>query len=232
MCLPAFAQDPIFGDEQLSLRQAIKDGLKDIPNYYTEPFRWEKKDFFRASIITGSTIVLMGIDPNIQQHVQAGKTDKLLPTARFIDPLGSYLSILPIISFWGVGMLTENARAVNTSYHAAEAWAFSAVTVQLIKIGVGRSRPDQNLGAYQFKPFSFERKNWSMPSNHSALAFAVGTTIAKRSDKTWVKILCYSTAGALAAGRVIQNKHHTSDIVLGTAIGFFSATWVIKQKAS
>jgi hypothetical protein len=45
----------------------------------------------------------------------------------------------------------------------------------------------------------------------------------------WLKILAYVPAALSVIGRVYLDKHWTSDVFLGGAIGYLTATWVVDQ---
>jgi hypothetical protein len=51
----------------------------------------------------------------------------------------------------------------------------------------------------------------------------VATTIADQSDKPFIDISAYSLATLAALSRVHDNKHWISDVLIGSAIGYFVA---------
>ncbi|HLW07688.1 MAG TPA: phosphatase PAP2 family protein, partial [Marinilabiliaceae bacterium] len=57
----------------------------------------------------------------------------------------------------------------------------------------------------------------SLPSGHASLAFAVFTPFAENYSR-WL----YAIPISVAFGRVYQNKHWFSDVVVGSSIGFIS----------
>ena len=88
----------------------------------------------------------------------------------------------------------------------------------LIKSVVGRVRPSDSQDPYQFKIFSFS--DASMPSGHSAVAFSWATIIADEYDLGGIT---YPLAALCAWARVYKSAHWPSDVLIGSAIGFFSA---------
>jgi len=87
----------------------------------------------------------------------------------------------------------------------------------------GRARPSTGESSHSFHPFSTRSRFASFPSGHASSAFAVATVIADQSNKTYIDVLAYSLATLVAISRVHIDKHWASDILVGSAIGYFVA---------
>jgi len=101
----------------------------------------------------------------------------------------------------------------------------ASVTTGLSKFAFGRSRPDGYDEHGDWKPFS---GNNSMPSGHSSVAFAMATVLADRYPRH--KLLYYGLATSVALARVQSDRHFTSDVFVGGAIGVYSARRVLQNK--
>ena len=104
----------------------------------------------------------------------------------------------------------------------------TTLVVVPMKWATGRIRPFQlepSDSPYRFEPFSFKGYNRSLPSGHATLSFMTATVISRHTKKTWIKVLAYTVATAVAVSRVTYNRHHPSDVglgaVLGITIGFY-----------
>jgi membrane-associated phospholipid phosphatase len=86
----------------------------------------------------------------------------------------------------------------------AEAFASSMAVVYVLKPTIDRTRPD---GGHQ-----------SFPSGHAASAFA-GAAFLQRRYGWRFGIPAYALASFVAYSRVEANRHFTSDVVAGAAIG-------------
>src|SRR5262249_34550370 len=106
------------------------------------------------------------------------------------------------------------------AFDAAMSGILSGGMTDVVKLIVGRARPEQGLGAAHFDPFGGDK---SFPSGHTTMAFAVGSVIAAHSDQVWVKISAYSLASLVAFARVYHDAHWSSDVaasaLLGTVVG-------------
>ena len=89
-----------------------------------------------------------------------------------------------------------------------------------------------SLGANQASKHLFrrmrpdERGHSSYPSGHSVTAFMTAHCLHKEYGETvspWFSVAGYSFAVATGAMRVIQKRHHISDVLCGAGIGIFIA---------
>lgn len=64
----------------------------------------------------------------------------------------------------------------------------------------------------------------SMPSGHTAAAFAMATALAWR----WPKARClwYLLAGGVGIARMLVDRHFLSDVILGALLGVVASTLV------
>jgi len=104
-----------------------------------------------------------------------------------------------------------------------ESWLTTGIIVRGLKSVAGRARPWTGESSHSFHPFSTKSRFASFPSGHASSAFAVATVIADQSKKVYIDILAYSLASVAAFSRVHLDKHWASDILVGSAIGYFVA---------
>ena len=108
---------------------------------------------------------------------------------------------------YAVGRLTRSPRMAQFGSELFRAQVLTQATVQAVKFGAGRQRPD---GTSQ-----------SFPSGHSAAAFATATVI--HHEFGWkAGIPAYAVAGFVASSRVQMRRHYISDVIAGATVGILA----------
>ncbi|MCH8567862.1 MAG: phosphatase PAP2 family protein [Balneolales bacterium] len=103
----------------------------------------------------------------------------------------------------------------------------SVAITYLLKLSLGRSRPDMLLGDgfYGFFGFQTDRLFHSMPSGHAsavaALASAVYFFKPGGREVSWVIV----AAVIISAGRIILGEHYASDVIAGIWVGTLTVYW-------
>lgn len=125
-----------------------------------------------------------------------------------------YLRFASIPFIYGLDWLGENAKTDIKNRTAilikAEILMFTSVT--LLKNSTHVVRPDGS-------------NDKSFPSGHTAQAF-LGAVMIQREygDKSiWYPVAAYTVATSVGVLRVLNNRHYTSDVLVGAGIGMLSA---------
>jgi membrane-associated phospholipid phosphatase len=93
----------------------------------------------------------------------------------------------------------------------------SAITNGLVKSLFGRVRPPEHFTDDEPLPYGMRRPiTSSFPSGHAATAFMSAVLLSKG---TRAGPFYFSLAALVAASRVYTRMHHTSDVVVGAALG-------------
>jgi membrane-associated phospholipid phosphatase len=124
------------------------------------------------------------------------------------------------------GELAGTRDLKRVMLHAGAAAALATGISSSLKYTIGRSRPPVAGDPVQFRPFSGSN---SFPSGHTAVAFAIATSIADETDDSWSDVALYGAATLTAMSRINDDRHWTSDVLIGGLIGHLSARWVSKQ---
>jgi membrane-associated phospholipid phosphatase len=154
---------------------------------------------------------------NFVREQQGGILDQL---SNITDAGGEKTIVVPaaVLTYGAARFLLKNERLEVTSLKAMQSVVVTALATEGLKHLAGRSRPFTDQGAYIFHTFPGGDDQYkSLPSGHASLAFALFTPFAEEYSR-WIYIIPVS----VAAGRVYQNKHWLSDVVLGGGMGFIS----------
>jgi membrane-associated phospholipid phosphatase len=127
-------------------------------------------------------------------------------------------SAVPWAGFVGAGLLAldgSDPRRSRTGYAAVEAGLSAVVMSTGLKYAMGRPRPNSGASKWDLQPFDGKPYD-SMPSNHTALAWAVATPFALEYRAPWL----YGVAALTNLARTGKQSHWFSDTVAGSVLGY------------
>lgn len=248
-CLPAWAQaenldavtdrpsrevsenkDPQ-GEAEVELnKEYFKGYLSDLKNIVTAPVRWDAADWITAVAITGVAAGLYDNDSKIQKWVldhKTATTDKIGDDATLV---GHGALTAPIVGgMYLYGYLADDGKMRKTSLLSVESFVLTGVFVQVLKNGTGRHRPYTGDPPHTWDGPRLHNSgaNMSFPSGHASSAFAIASVIASEYNNIIVPTLAYGVAAITAVNRISHNAHWSSDVFVGSAIGYFTGKAVV-----
>src|SRR5207248_9076492 len=189
--------------------------LQDQKNFWTSPLRMRAGSALGTAAfgVTIGGLAAAGGDTSIEKH---------LPTSTSIIDKSRSFSDYAAAGFAGVagaayvvGKLSHNDHMVETGFLSGEAALNTFGMTEAAKYGFGRQRPLEGTGQGNF--FSGGR---SFSSEHAALAWSIGTVVAQEYPGWMTKMLAYGGAAGVSAARVTAREHFTSDVLVGSALGY------------
>jgi membrane-associated phospholipid phosphatase len=204
-------------DLQLNCEGSKDPGIfRDLLAIYKSPIEFNKKDLCFLLIIGGSLFL---VDQGIYNSINGGpKTPEDWGTGKFISSFGDGLPALGICGLISI-------KDPRTGYLAVNAVAYSGLACYTLKLALGRARPWTGEGPYAFHGVGINDSYNSMPSGHSAVAFALATVLAKQYPEH--KYIFYTCACIIGLSRIYVHSHWPSDVFIGAAIGIWSANQVM-----
>jgi len=141
---------------------------------------------------------------------------------RWLNRLGGGMNPPMIMIFYLVaGMLFRRPVWIQWALAMVATGLSGGVLIHVLKILVGRSRPELWLGAFHHVGPSSS----SFPSGHTMGAFAIGAVLFFGSKSWPFRIAALLLAGSVASSRVVAFRHWPSDVVasalLGMLLGWF-----------
>ncbi|HEY7482716.1 MAG TPA: phosphatase PAP2 family protein [Gemmatimonadales bacterium] len=185
-------------------------------------------------LISGKTVALTGLlfgaallgDGSVRQEVQEHRGATTNSLAKIGKTLGEWQFLVPTISAGLLaGQLSGSRDLKRVMLHAGAATVLATGVTTGLKYSIGRTRPGSG-DPDQFRPFSGSN---SFPSGHTAAAFALATSIADQTGDSWSDVILYSAATLTALSRVNDDRHWTSDVLIGALIGHLSGRWVARR---
>jgi membrane-associated phospholipid phosphatase len=128
--------------------------------------------------------------------------------------------------------VTHHDLLRHTGVLAAEAMADGLILEKPLAYAIDRERPNQANGQGRFWPHG--TRTWpdgqSMPSEHAVNAWAFAHVVAGQYNGWLTRLSVYSLASAVSVSRVIARDHFPSDVVVGSALGYFVGGYVVHRR--
>ncbi len=205
--------------------------FNESKSYLAQPAKWDGNDWLKIGAIGAATVLFMQIDEPVRNELIKDRSYiKSVPIegGRIWGEVYTTVGISGI--YYLLGQINENNSYKKIGFEILQSCIYSALITQSMKMIIGRARPYQNEGAFSFKPLNISGDDrWALPSGHTTLAFSLSTVLAKNSESTLTKIICYIPALLTAASRTSQDKHWISDVFLGAVIGYSVAEFVTSK---
>lgn len=190
----------------------------DIARVFTAPARWQAKQWgiFSAEVLGVAFVSIF--DSQLRTAVLRSNRPIADDIATIFEPFGTWASFVVLAGFYAGGAAAKDDKARGVALDGLSASIIASVIVTpTMKIIFGRSRPNQDLGPYDFHPF---HGGASFPSGHVTQAFAVASVIATEYKQPWVQVVCYVPATLVGYARMRHDAHWGSDVVAGALIGY------------
>ncbi len=177
--------------------------------------------WWHGAVAVGGLSALMLVDHPVQryaQHNSGAGADNVAGVVRHFGQPEVYGTVT--LGLLAAGLATGRPEITRTGARLAASLVLAGAAVQAGKFALGRPRPEQSLDADGYTPFSGQV---AMPSGHSALSFALATSLADDIHRPWATVGLYGVATAVAWSRVNDNRHWLTDVAAGALVGITSA---------
>ena len=199
--------------------------ILDTKEVFTAPAHWSMRDWTVLGGIVAGIGTVAVFDEDIERAIRRARNNTVTNIFDNVQPLGNEYAIGIVGTFYIYGEFFKDPRAKTTALDAISATAIaSGIVTNSFKYVIGRGRPTDGRGAYNFRPFSGQD---SFSSGHTTEAFALASVISEHYDSLWVQVPAYGLASAVGYARLNNNRHWPSDVLAGAAIGTFVGKTVV-----
>ncbi len=194
----------------------------DVVRTDTNPLHWRSDSLVKLTAVLGAGLAAFAAEEGVRDWAVRNRDTGAAKTLVQFRHLGNGFAALGI----GGGMLLGGEvfgkpGLTRTGFLALEAYVAGAILDGAGKFFFGRARPYTDEGHATFHPFTFLSRHSSLPSGHATTAFSLATVIAERTRGVVADVACYGVATLVAWSRVQGDVHWLSDVVLGSALGYF-----------
>lgn len=205
-------------------RRFFKNAVRDQLAIWSAPFRPRNYHAKWAVPLGVGFGALLATDRSTTRWVRPN--GGLPVVSRDVSWVGKPYATLGVAgAFYAAGRLTRNARARETGVLAAEALVDTGIVTEVLKFSTQRLRPNSENGSGEF---------WdggsSFPSGHSSSVWALATVVGyEYRHNPWIKYGAFTAATAVSMSRYSGRNHFLTDIVVGSALGFYIGRFVFHR---
>ena len=206
-------------------RDLVPNMLIDQENFWTGPLRIRLGAVNWLVPSAAFTAALIGSDTSIEKELPTNSN--LIQRSQDLSNFGlaSLAGTAGAFYFWG--RFTQDDHARETGWLSGEALADGVLVSSLMQHATGRERPLEGRGRGRFW-----QGGTSFPSDHSAAAWALATVLAHEYPGWLTQLLAYGTATTVSVARVTGRKHFSSDVFIGSALGWYMGRQVYRAHHS
>ncbi len=192
----------------------LKNIALDQKAIWTSPSHLSFQDATWLVPLGGLTAGLLATDRDTSRHLSnsPGRLDR----SRKLSDLGAASLIGAAGGLYLWGKVTHDDHRRETGLLAGEALLNGLAVNTAVQLATGRERPSQDFGRGRFG-----QSGRSFPSDHAMAAWSVASVIGHEYPGPLTKVLAYGLASAVSASRVTGKEHFPSDVLVGSAIGWF-----------
>lgn len=213
---PATAQSRsmLFTPGSVEIKSLPKNLFVDQVDFWTAPAHMGQKQWEWAApaIIAGAGLI--AADNNIEKHVPRSSTT--VSHAVTASNAGVAALAGAGAGLFALGHLKGDDHERETGILAGEAAIGAFLDTEAFKYAAGRERPFTGSGTGRF----FVGGD-SFPSVHASVGWAIASVIAHEYPGFLSQVLSYGVAGGVSAARWGGQKHFASDLVIGSALGWY-----------
>ena len=190
----------------------IKHLAEDQKTFWTSPMRFRKKDIGWAVPFAGATAAFVASDSWVSKQVRPGH----IGASRTVSDYAAYSLIGAAGGAFLFGHMTGNDHMSETGFLSGEAALNSTTAAYFIKSITRRPRPFEAGGSG-----SFFKGGDSFPSEHAAISWSVASVLAHEYPGPLTQLLAYGLASTVSLTRVTGRQHFPSDVIVGSALGWY-----------
>jgi len=203
---------------------------RDAKYIFTSPQRVDKSHLIPIIVASGLTVGLMAVDEDVREYARNHHNQEASEfLSIYIAPLGDGRYGVGICSlFYIEGLCFHNEKAKQTGTMGLESMACAGTLSFLGKLFIGRHRPKDNKGAFDYTGPSSKSYKSSFPSGHVTVTFSLASVIAEQYDNIFVNTLVYGAASGVGFQRIYDDEHWLSDVFAGAMLGTLIGKTIVK----
>jgi Capsule assembly protein Wzi/PAP2 superfamily len=221
---PAYPSPAASGEMSpgVDIKSLPKNLFLDQKNFFKAPFHMKEKqlEWVVPAILIGGGLIAS--DKTLENHVPTNPA-----TVSHADTASN--AGVGVLAGAGAGLfllghLQKNDQKRETGILAGEAAIGAFLDTEVFKYATGRERPFGGTS-----PGRFFVGGDSFPSAHASVSWAIASVIAHEYPGPLTQLLAYGVAGGVSASRWAAQKHFASEVIIGSALGWYMGRQVFNS---
>lgn len=218
----------------------------DLKQSVTAPLHQTGKQWKQIGVYAASVTALSLIaDEPVQRSASASynHSKTISGISDYVTKFGGRYEVYSLAALGGYGFIFNNKKMQTTTLLATQSYITAGLIETAVKAISGRQRPSYyNPKHIESEPtfhgpffkkgidVSGHAVNSSFPSGHTTVIFAAATVFAKEyKNILWVPVAAYGAASLVGLSRITENKHWTTDVLVGATLGYLCGTKVVNN---
>jgi hypothetical protein len=197
----------------------------DQARFWTSPLHMNESNWQWAVPLVMVGAGLIASDQSIENHVPTNPS--LVSHAATASNAGLAAMAGAGTGLFLLGHLHNDDQQRETGLLSGEAAIDALVDTEIFSLAAGRNRPFSGSGSGRF----FDGGD-SFPSQHAAVSWAIASVIAHEYPGPLTQLLAYGAASGISIARFIGQKHYASDVVIGSALGWYLGRQVFRTQSA
>ena len=216
------AQPVVFSPGPVQIKSLPKNLFLDQKNFWTTPFHMTDADLHLVVPLAFAGAALIASDTAIEKHVPTSPST----VSHAVTASNAGLATMAGIGggMFLLGHYSNNDQERETGLLSGEAGIDALLDTEVFKYAFGRERPFTGNGRGRFF-----QGGVSFPSEHASISWAIASVIAHEYPGPLTEILAYGLAGGVSAARIVGHQHFASDVILGSALGWYLGRQVFRS---
>ncbi|HEX3740543.1 MAG TPA: capsule assembly Wzi family protein [Terriglobales bacterium] len=186
--------------------------VQDQRSFWLAPMHFHKQDLEWIVPFAGVTTGFVEGDSWISKQIPVGEINR----SKTFSNYATYSLIGAGAGSFLLGHIKNDDQMSEAGLLSGEAAINATAISYLLKDATQRQRPYSANGSGQF----FQSGD-SFPSEHAAIAWSIASVMAHEYPGTLTKVLAYGLAAGISATRVTGQQHFPSDVIVGSALGWY-----------
>jgi hypothetical protein len=205
------------------------DTATDYGPYWTTPLRWQEKEWGIFWTVMGVTGALVLIDQPLFKSIDTKNFESINTPLNAFHEFGQWQTTALVVgSTYISSYLLEDPKLERAARIATKSLLFQSLVNQGLKNIFYRTKIEEEPYDFRFLPPKWEvPSGGAFPSGHASNMWSALSAFALAyKDDPVIPVVCYGAATIGSVLLVTKRSHWVSDIVLGAALGYYSAEYM------